>query len=124
MRTQLLGSILGVITVSIASGAARADGEDSLAPVVISATRTPTPESQVASSMTVITADQIAAMQAQTLPDVLKNVPGLNLVQSGGAGGVTSIFVRGTNSNHTKVLVDGIDVSDPSNPNASFDFGQ
>ncbi|WP_163104016.1 TonB-dependent receptor, partial [Acinetobacter baumannii] len=29
-----------------------------------------------------------------------------------------------TNSNHTKVLIDGIDVSDPSNPNRSFDFGQ
>ncbi len=92
--------------------------------VVVTATRIPTPEAEVASSITVITADDIAAKQSQTLPDVLKDVPGLNLVQTGGPGGQTSIFMRGANSNHTKVLVDGIDVSDPSNPSAVFDFGQ
>jgi vitamin B12 transporter len=92
--------------------------------VVVTATRIPTPESQVASSVTVITADDIAAMQTPTLPDVLKLVPGLNVVQTGGVGGQTSLFMRGTNSNHVKVLVDGIDVSDPSNANAAFDPGQ
>jgi vitamin B12 transporter len=92
--------------------------------VVVTATRIPTPESQVASSVTVITADDIAAMQAPTLPDVLKLVPGLNVVQTGGVGGQTSLFMRGTNSNHVKVLVDGIDVSDPSNANAAFDPSQ
>ncbi len=51
-------------------------------------------------------------------------VPGLNVVQTGGLGGQTSVFMRGTNSNHTKVLVDGIDVSDPSSPGGTFDFGQ
>ena len=55
---------------------------------------------------------------------MLRDVPGLNLVQSGGEGGQTSIFMRGTNSNHTKVLVDGIEVSDPSNPNGAYDFGK
>ncbi len=39
-------------------------------------------------------------------------------------GGQTSVFMRGTNSNHTKVFVDGIDVSDPSSPSGTFDFGQ
>jgi vitamin B12 transporter len=92
--------------------------------VVVAATRIATPESQVASSITVITADEIAAKQSQTLPDVLKDVPGLNVVQTGGTGGQTSIFMRGTNLNHVKVLVDGIDVSDPSNANGAFDFGQ
>ena len=47
----------------------------------------------------------------------------LNVVQTGGPGGQTSVFMRGTNPNHTKVLIDGIDVSDPSNPSADFDFG-
>ena len=55
---------------------------------------------------------------------MLRDVPGLNLVQSGGEGGQTSIFMRGTNSNHTKVLVDGIEVSDPSSPNGAYDFGK
>ena len=60
----------------------------------------------------------------ESLPDILKEVPGLNLVQTGGPGGVATVFMRGTNSNHTKVLVDGIDVSDPSNAAATFDFAQ
>lgn len=92
--------------------------------VVVSATRIPTPESEVASSITVITADDIAAKELQTLPDVLQDVPGLNVVQTGGPGGQTSVFMRGTNANHVKVLVDGIDVSDPSSQEDTFDFGQ
>ena len=58
------------------------------------------------------------------MPDAFAAVPGLNVVQTGGQGGLTSVFIRGTNSNHVKVLIDGIDVSDPSNPTQSFDFGQ
>jgi vitamin B12 transporter len=92
--------------------------------IVVSPTGVPTPEAQVASSVTVITAEQIEREQRRTVPDILANVPGLNIVQNGGPGGLTSIFMRGTNSNHTKVLIDGIDVSDPSTPNRAFDFGQ
>jgi vitamin B12 transporter len=92
--------------------------------IVITATRIPTPVLDVASSVTVVTADEIAARQERTFAEVLKDIPGLNVVQQGGPGAETSVFMRGTNSNHTKVLVDGIDVSDPSNANAAFDFGQ
>lgn len=99
-------------------------GEGQLQSVVITATRIPTPEPQVASSVTLVTDEDIAVRQIRTVPDLLKQVPGLNVVQSGGPGGQTSIFMRGTNSNHTKVFIDGIDVSDPSNANAAFDFGQ
>jgi vitamin B12 transporter len=102
--------------------AAAADSSDDFESVIVSATRVPTPESEVASSVTVVTAEEIAARQERTLPDVLKSIPGLNLVQTGGAGGTAAVFMRGTGSNHTKVLVDGIDVSDPSYPTGNFDF--
>src|ERR1700724_838706 len=92
--------------------------------IVITATRIPTPELDVASSVSVVTADEIAARQERTFAELLKDIPGLNVVQQAGPGAETSVFMRGTNSNHTKVLVDGIDVSDPSNANAAFDFGQ
>jgi vitamin B12 transporter len=92
--------------------------------VVVTATKIPTKKLKVADSLTVITAGDIALKQQQTLPDVLADAPGLNVVQEGGPGGVTSIFMRGTDSNHVKVLVDGIDVSDPSSTNGAFDFGQ
>jgi vitamin B12 transporter len=94
------------------------------APVVYSPTAVPTLARDIASSVTVITAADIEREQRRTVPDALANVPGLNIVQTGGPGGQTSVFMRGTNSNQVKVLIDGIDVSDPSNPNRSFDFGQ
>jgi vitamin B12 transporter len=91
--------------------------------LVVTPTAIPTPVEQVASSVTVITATEMERDQRRTVPDALRTVPGLNVVQTGGPGGLTSVFMRGTNSNHVKVLIDGIDVSDPSNPNRSFDFG-
>jgi vitamin B12 transporter len=121
--TYLLVSPLAALPL-LAVAADESDDGGGSEPVVITATRVPTPESQVASSVTVITAEDIAATQDQSLPDVLKRVPGLNVVQTGGVGGLTSVFIRGTNPDHVKVFVDGIDVSDPSNANASFDFGQ
>lgn len=91
--------------------------------IVVSATGTPTPAREIASAVTVITAEQIQREQRRTLPQALAAVPGLNIVQIGGPGGQTSVFMRGTNSNHVKVLIDGIEANDPSTPNRSFDFG-
>jgi vitamin B12 transporter len=121
-RSFFVKILSAALTAALAQAAAAEPS--SVDTVVVTATRIPTPESQVASSISVISADEIAAMQTQTLPDVLKIVPGLNVVQVGGIGGQTSIFMRGTNSNHVKVLVDGIDVGDPSNSNGAFDVGQ
>jgi vitamin B12 transporter len=97
-------------------------GIPNTAPTVVSPTGIVTPASQVASSFTAITAQDIATQQYRTLPDALNTVPGLNVVQTGGPGGQTSVFMRGTNSNHTKVIVDGIDIGDPTSPNGAFDF--
>ena len=93
------------------------------APVVVTATKIETPTTEIGSSVTVVTNDEIERNQHRTLPDVLETVPGLNVVQTGGAGGFTSVFIRGANSNQTKVLIDGIDANDPSE-DGRFDFGQ
>ena len=92
--------------------------------VVASATRIPTEIANVGSSVTVITAPQIEARQQRSLPDVLRSVPGVNIVQTGGAGGQTSLFLRGANPNHTKVLLDGIDIADPSTPSGAIDISK
>ena len=52
------------------------------------------PTVEVGSSVTVITAEQLEQTQQRTLPDVLRDVPGLVVVQSGGPGGLTSVFTR------------------------------
>jgi vitamin B12 transporter len=124
VRKSLFLAVTAFISTLANLAAASTELEDGPETIVVTATRIPTPELQVASSISVITADDIAARQIQTLSDVLKDVPGLNVIQTGGVGGQTSVFMRGTNSNHTKVLVDGIDVSDPSSPVGTFDFGQ
>jgi vitamin B12 transporter len=111
-------------------GVSAAEAQQSAAPVtdlptiVVSATTIDTPANQIASSVTVITAKDLETLQRRTVTDALQTVPGLNIVQNGGPGGQTSIFTRGTNSNHTKILIDGIDVSDSSNPGRTFDLGQ
>lgn len=93
-----------------------------LPPIVVSATTIATPAEQVANAVTVITADDIKREQIRTVPDALRTVPGLNVVQTGGPGGQTAVFIRGTNSNHVKVLIDGIDMGDPSVTTGAFDF--
>jgi vitamin B12 transporter len=106
----------------IARAAELSASPETLPDLVISATRTPTPAEEIGSSVTVVTGEEIEQKQQRTLPDVLREVPGLNVVQTGGPGGTSSVFMRGTNANQTKVLIDGIDVSDPSQLDGSFDF--
>jgi len=123
---RAFASVLFIELLALHAAAALADDElqpsDALSRVIVSATRLPTPEDEIASSVTLITAADIEAQQARTLPDILQRVPGLNIVQSGGVGAVTSIFMRGTNSNHVKIYVDGIDVADPSTPADAFNL--
>ena len=90
--------------------------------IVVTATRLPTVKAKVASSVTVITAEDISRKQLRSLPQALQTVPGLHVVQTGGAGQQTSVFMRGANSNQTLVLIDGIEANDPSNPNGGVDL--
>jgi vitamin B12 transporter len=90
--------------------------------LVVTATRLATPRGELASSVTVITAEDIQRRQFRSVPQALRSVPGLHVVQTGGPGQQTSVFMRGANSNHTLVLIDGVEVSDPSSPAGAVDF--
>jgi vitamin B12 transporter len=90
--------------------------------LVVSATRLATPRDEVASSVTVITAEDIRRRQFRSVPHALRSVPGLHVAPTGGTGQQTSVFVRGANSNHTLVLIDGIEISDPASPSGAVDF--
>ncbi len=58
------------------------------------------------------------------LPSVLNFVQGLDVTQSGPTGQQSSLFLRGTNSNHTLVLLNGIPINDTSTPTGAHDIGQ
>ena len=79
--------------------------------VVVTATRTPRELRQLGQSVTIITAEQIAAQGTTNLLQVLETVPGFNVVRSGPPGALTSLFVRGGESDFNLVLVDGVPVN-------------
>lgn len=111
-------------TAKAAQAPAGDAGDPVAADTSVAATGTGTPVEKVASSVTVVTAAEIAARQYRTVPDILKTVPGVQVVQGGGPGARAAIFIRGTESDHSKVYIDGIDVSDPAGGGRTFDFGQ
>lgn len=115
---------LAAMTLLAQAAAAQDQSQPVVLPTIaVSPTTIPTPVAQIGNSVTVITADEIARTQRRTVADLLATVPGLNVAQQGSPGALTSVFIRGTNSNHVKVLIDGMDVGDPSIANGGFDFG-
>ncbi len=71
----------------------------------------------------IITKKQMNDSGYKDVRSVLEQIPGLDVYSDGPIGQKTSIFMRGTNSNHTLVLLNGIPINDQSSPKAMFDFG-
>ncbi len=92
----------------------------SLPPVVVTATRTEVPLNQLTTSLTVITPEEIRERQGDLVLQVLRDVPGLTVVQSGSMGTSTSVFIRGSASDQVLVMVDGVEVN--STTLGSYDF--
>ncbi len=87
--------------------------------VVVTATRLETPLLEVGSSVTVITSDEMRRRQIRFVLDALRDVPGVGIRRSGGPGTATSIFTRGTDSDQTLLMIDGVKIHDPSSPAAA-----
>ncbi|MBI3664702.1 MAG: TonB-dependent receptor [Acidobacteria bacterium] len=80
--------------------------------VVVTAERAELPSSTVASSVSILTADDLGALQALQLFEALRYLPGVEVNQTGRRGGVTGIFVRGADSRYNLVTIDGVKVND------------
>jgi vitamin B12 transporter len=93
-----------------------------LSEVVISAYRYKTNLLNTASSVTVLTSEDLAKTKKNNLYDILRNETGINIVQSGGPGKLATINVRGANPSHTLILIDGVEVNMPSDPTTVYDF--
>ena len=79
-----------------------------LKPIVVTATRVPVSVDVLSSSVTVLRGVDLAAQGIRTAAQALETVPGAHIVETGSFGGQTSLFVRGGESDYTKVLVDGV----------------
>ncbi len=112
-----------VIPLLLAAPLAHAQTPDSPIEVIVTATRIATPAAVIPAGITIIDRAAIESRGYTTLTEALGAVPGLRIVQSGGPGGNSSVFIRGTNSNHVLVLRDGLQVNDPADPGNAFNFG-
>ncbi len=90
--------------------------------VVVTATRLPTPAREVGSSISVISSFDLSRFKRTFILETLRQAPAVSANQNGGVGGTSSVFVRGANSEHTLVLLDGVELNDPINPSRSADL--
>ena len=93
-----------------------------LTPVVVTATRIATPAAAVPMAVTVISGDALRREGIRTVADALRTVPGANVVTTDSYGSVTSLFLRGGESDYVKVLVDGVPQTGPAGPGGAYDF--
>lgn len=90
-------------------------------PVIVTATRTARTADETLASVTVITRQDIERLQAQSVQDLLRGVPGVSIANNGGPGKATSVFLRGTESDHVLVLIDGIKVGSATLGTTAFE---
>jgi vitamin B12 transporter len=99
------------------------EGDDSLDEVVVVANRAPEPLSKVGNSVTVLDQQAIKDSQRVDVSALLATTPGITFSRNGGPGNTTSVYIRGADSDHTVVLIDGVVLNDPSLIGGNFDFG-
>ena len=108
------------VLISGFAAAANAVEVETLPPLVTISTRVDTPEANVANSVTVIDDKKIEARRAESVLEMLRDVPGVDVVQNGSRGNTASVFIRGSESDQVLVLVDGVEVN--STTLGQFDF--
>jgi vitamin B12 transporter len=126
MRKLILSLFASFVLFS--SPSAAEDKKDQAVPaslqheIVVTATRIETPAKEVASSVTVISRQEIEKSNRTSVLEILRDIAGLAVIQNGGSGGASSVFLRGANSEHVLIMMDGVELNDPMNPSRSYDL--
>ena len=126
MMFRILVSILITIYSSNVHGLENCNWKNKKGVPCITVSKTPNTSSfnEQGINKIVITKQDILKSGAIDINDILKLIPGLDIFQSGQMGQQTSIFTRGSESNHTLVLLNGIAINDQSTTDGLHDFGQ
>jgi vitamin B12 transporter len=114
-----LKSSVTVLALLPACAFAQGANED----IVVTASGFEQPRSETGQAISVIDEERLNELQAVSITDALRTLPGVTVAARGPVGSQSSVFLRGGNSSQTLVLVDGVRINDPSSPNAAFDFG-
>jgi len=112
-----------VAALGLMAGGAAAQDIINLEEVTFSANLTATDLSRAASSVSVVTREDLEADGTTQLVDYLAKLPGVSVTQNGGQGKSATLRIRGAGNEYVAVFVDGIRVDDPSASQVSFDFG-
>lgn len=124
MRISIL--LAGASVLALNSGAFGQESDEEtrdptkLERIILSGSRVPVDAKDVGRAVTVITAQDIEERQIKTVAEALRQVPGVAVSQTGGAGGTTAVRVRGSEANHVLVMIDGIETAGASD---GFEFG-
>jgi vitamin B12 transporter len=117
-----LTSSLALAMPALADDAASAEADPST-DIVVLASGFEQPRSETGQAISVVERDRIEQLQAVTVNDALRTLPGIAVAKRGTIGGQTGVFIRGGNGSQTLVLLDGVRINDVSSPNSAFDFG-
>jgi vitamin B12 transporter len=107
-------TLLLMMVLTLFAGEAAAQTPRNLDPVVVTATKTETPQERLGAAVTVITEDEIREKNYATLEEVLRHVPGVDIQRSGGLGKTSAIRIRGAGAQQVQVMVDGLRVKSPT----------
>jgi vitamin B12 transporter len=108
-RSPARASALTLALGALAALPAHAQTEPPTLPeTVVTATRTPTRADELVSDVVVIDRAQIEQLGERTLPELLARAAGVQIASNGGAGQLSSVFIRGTEARHTILLIDGV----------------
>lgn len=115
----ILAAVVGLAVASTPHSARAQDRPYLLDGLVVTASPTPRAAGDVARSVTVLDGAELRARGHSLLSEALRDVPGISVVRGGSFGAVTSVFMRGGESDYVQVLVDGVQVNSPG---GAFDF--
>ncbi|MGX1197373.1 TonB-dependent receptor plug domain-containing protein [Parvibaculum sp. MBR-TMA-1.3b-4.2] len=100
------------------------DSDQNTDGIVVTSTKIPTQIEKTGSSISVVTKEEMEEQQTRQVLDVLTTTPGISVSQFGAKGTDSNVRMRGLPGQYTSVLIDGVEVSDPSRSQTAFDFSQ
>ncbi len=122
MKLVTNSSLLMGVCLSVSAVQAQAQSDNAPEEIIVAANRIEQSLSTVLAATTVINKEAIRQSSAQNLAGLLAGVPGMQFSPSGGQGAQTSLFMRGTESDHTLILVDGVQMTTNSGPAGRLEF--
>ena len=122
MKLILNPSLLAGVCLGMSLAHAQAPGDTTPEEIIVAANRLEQSLTAVLAATTVIDKETIQQSSAQSLAGLLASVPGMQFSPSGGQGAQTSLFMRGTESDHTLILVDGVQMTTNSGSAGRLEF--